>query len=234
MSNWTIDRSEDLEWCRPISSLTQKQLVARKLAERLRDGDVVGAGSGSTSYLTLLSLSERAQRESLYFSIIPTSVEIERICIARQIHLRTTNACKPDWSFDGADEVTSTGRLLKGRGGAMLREKLVMASSKERYIVVDESKFVQKLGQNFPVPIEVFPDAVELVQEYLQGLGMKTFVLRKAQAKDGPVITERGGLILDVRFEDTVPPEKDLEAIPGVLATGVFDNWSCKIVRVGT
>ena len=230
MAEWTVARGADLEWCRPISAREQKERVADRLAGRLRAGDVVGIGSGSTSFITLLALARRAEREHLAFAAIATSIEIERVCTALGVRTLTLNAARPDWNFDGADEVSPEGRLLKGRGGAMFREKLVMAASRERYIVVDQSKYVPKLGTNFWVPCEVVPEAVELVTERLQTLGAGAMKLRPAQAKDGPVITEWGGVILDVAFESAVPPESTLEAIPGVLAVGVFDGWEYTLI----
>jgi ribose 5-phosphate isomerase A len=113
----------------------------------------------------------------------------------------------------------------------MLREKLIIAASAERYIVVDESKMVTRLGEKFRVPIEIHPDALELVHEQLSTFGLRAFVLRPAERKDGPVVSERGGLIADVAFTGEVPREEVLEALPGVMATGVFDRFPCQIVR---
>jgi ribose 5-phosphate isomerase A len=200
------------------------------LAERLCNGDVIGIGSGSTSFLTLLALARRAQTEGLKFRAIASSLEMERACAALGVPTISLNVARPDWNFDGADEVSPEGRLLKGRGGAIFREKLVMAASKERYIVIDQSKRVDRLGTNFRVPCEVVPDAVELVSERLLELGANALRLRLAQAKDGPVITEWGGVLLDVAFPSVVPPESVLEAMPGMLAVGVFDGWKYQIV----
>jgi ribose 5-phosphate isomerase A len=230
MAEWKVDRMTDLEWCRPISAREEKERIAAQLAERLRSGDVVGVGSGSTSFLTLLALARRAEREALDFAAIVSSQEMHRACAALHVKELSLNAARPDWNFDGADEVSPTGRLLKGRGGALFREKLVMAASLERYIVADQSKRVERLGTRFPVPCEVVPDAVELVMERLRSLGADKLHLRTATAKDGPVITEWGGMIIDASFASDVPPENVLEAIPGMLAVGVFDGWDYKIV----
>ncbi len=230
MAKWNINRLKDLEWCRPISARAQKEKVAAQLASRLHDGDVVGIGSGSTSFLTLLALASRAKDEGLAFTAIVTSIEMARACSALGVRTEQLGEARPDWSFDGADEISPEGRLIKGRGGAVFKEKLVMAASCERYIVVDESKFVAKLGDRFPVPLEVIPLAIELVVERLRDFGLSSWLLRIAQNKDGPVITEFAGVILDVRFSETIPKEQDLEALPGVIAAGVFDDWKYKVV----
>jgi ribose 5-phosphate isomerase A len=231
LTEWNMDRTTDLGWSKPISARAEKEAVAEKLAARLRPDDVVGVGSGSTSYLTLLALGRRAQKESIPFRAIATSVEMERACVALQVPVVSLSVARPNWSFDGADEVAPGGRLIKGRGGAMLREKLVIAASAERYILVDETKMVTRLGEKFRVPVELHPDAVELVFDELSAFGVRTFALRQAQSKDGPVITERGGLIADVAFTGEVPREEVLEALPGVMATGVFDRFAFEIVR---
>jgi len=155
-----------------------------------------------------------------------------RACSALDVRTISLREARPDWSFDGADEVDPGGRLIKGRGGAVFREKLVMAASCERYIVVDASKFVDRLGTKFAVPIEVVPEAVELVVHQLAKYSLESWRLRVAQNKDGPVVTESGGLILDVRFRGDVPKEKDLDALPGIAAVGVFDDWEYQVVTV--
>jgi ribose 5-phosphate isomerase A len=232
MAQWTFDRQPDLDWCREITNREQKERVASRLAGRLRDSDVVGVGSGSTSFLTLLALKLRADEERMTFSAIVTSIEMSRACAALGVPVLSLNTARPDWSFDGADEIDPSGRLIKGRGGALFREKLVMAASLERYIVADESKTVARLGMKFAVPIEVVPDAVELVLDRLGSMAVASAGLRVAQSKDGPVITEHGGVILDVRFNENVPPESTLEAVPGVVCTGVFDGWQYDRVAV--
>src|SRR5438552_16033386 len=100
-----MDRAVDLGWSKPISSRAEKEAVAAKLAARLQPKDVVGVGSGSTSYLTLLALARRAERESIPFRAIVTSVEMERACVALRLPVVSLNVARPNWSFDGADEV---------------------------------------------------------------------------------------------------------------------------------
>jgi len=103
-----------------------------------------------------MAIAERAKGENLSIKVIPTSVEISLVCSKLGIPLVSLYEHRPDWLFDGADEVDPNRSLIKGRGGAMFKEKMMISSSPVNYILVDESKIVKKLGTNFPVPIEVF------------------------------------------------------------------------------
>jgi ribose 5-phosphate isomerase A len=113
-------------------SLTRpgKQKVAQQIAAMVKDGDVLGVGSGSTVYMALLAISERIKAEKLNILAIPTSLEISMFCSKLGIPLITLFEHKPDWLFDGADEVDPNNRLIKGRGGAMFKEKLLISSAK--------------------------------------------------------------------------------------------------------
>jgi ribose 5-phosphate isomerase A len=138
---------------------------------------------------------------------------------------------RPNWSFDGADEVSPEGYFLKGRGGAMFREKILMVSSPTRYLLVDRSKLVDRLGQTFPVPVEVYPEALHHVESELPRLGATSVELRLGLRKDGPVITEAGNLILDAAFssiESTL--ERDIKAIPGVIESGLFIGYDVNLL----
>ena len=232
MAEWSMDRSSDLNWGKPISAKESKNAIALRLADRLRPGDVVGVGSGSTSFLTLQALAHRAANEGIQFDAVATSIEMERACAAMGVRVLSLAAARPDWSFDGADEIDGEGRIIKGRGGAIFREKLVMAASRERHIIADASKFVSKLGTKFPLPVEVVPYAVELVCERLRDLGAVSSQIRRAGGKDGPILTEFRGVILDVRFAGDFPSEMVLESIPGVLATGLFEQWEYSVVTL--
>ena len=126
------------------------------------------------------------------------------------------------------------GNLLKGRGGALLREKLVMAASPERYIVVDPSKLVDRLGTRFPVPVEVIPEAVRLVADALAARGYSDMVLRHGQGKDGPLLTEHGNYLLDVKMTDiSERTEADLKSVPGVVESGLFYGYRPNVVVAG-
>lgn len=229
---WANTGKADVIWGRDISSLPQKQLVASKIALKLKNGDVVGVGSGSTSFVTLKALAERSDEEGLAFRAITTSIEMELVCAALAVPTSLLRVERPDWSFDGADEVDPKGNIIKGRGGAMLREKLVIAASKKAYIVIDPSKRVKRLGEKFPVPIEIHPDAVQIVWQALKKFDSVTDItLRQAVAKDGPVITENGNLILDVRFSKIdAGMESRLKSLVGVVETGLFMGYKTNII----
>ncbi|WP_461449408.1 ribose 5-phosphate isomerase A [Mucilaginibacter sp.] len=229
--NWQSDILKNLEWSGVIINLEGKQKVANEIATRVKDGDILGVGSGSTVYVALLAIAKRIKEEGLQVKAIPTSIEISLFCAKLGIPLTTLYEYKPDWLFDGADEVDPDNSLIKGRGGAMFKEKLLISSSPKNYIIVDNSKIVKKLGTNFPVPIEIFPPALLHVEEELKKLGTTELLLRPAKGKDGPVITENGNLILDARFEEIGKSmERDISAITGVIESGLFINYDVEIV----
>lgn len=228
---WENKIATTLQWSREISNKEQKEKVADKIAERVKNGDVIGVGSGSTSFLALLAISKKVKEQNLSVLAIPTSHEVSLTCSILGLNTSTLLNARPDWSFDGADEVDPQKSLIKGRGGAMFAEKLVMKSSPENYILVDSSKFVTYLGEKFAAPIEVDPRAVNLVEEELLKLGANEINLRLAVSKDGPVITEAGNLILDVRFNKiTSDYEKEIKSIPGVIESGLFINYNVEIL----
>ena len=167
--NWDSNIIKNLAWNGTITNLEAKQKVAEKIAAKVKNGDVIGVGSGSTSYLALVAIADKVKAESLNIKAIATSVELSMVCSSLGVPLTSIFESRPDWSFDGADEVDPDNSLIKGRGGAMFKEKLSIASSPVNYIIVDESKLVKKLGTNFPVPIEVFPPALMYVEEKLKG-----------------------------------------------------------------
>lgn len=229
---WTGRSSPDAGWNGEIADRVAKERAAAELAERLRPGDVVGVGSGSTSYLTLCALADRAAADSLSFRAIVTSIEMERACAARSVPVTVLSAERPDWSFDGADEVDPEGNMIKGRGGALLREKLLIKSSPEVYIVIDSSKQVAVLGGRVPVPLEVVPDALALVEHELGDVaGVASVTLRPAGGKDGPVITEHGNVLVDVVFSSISPGlETELKSLTGVVESGLFLGYRPHVV----
>ena len=229
--NWQSDILNTLEWSGTIINLEGKQKVADEIATRVKDGDILGVGSGSTVYVALIAIAKRIKEEGLKVKAIPTSIEISLFCAKLGIPLTTLFENKPDWLFDGADEVDPDKSLIKGRGGAMFKEKLLISSSPKNYIIVDDSKLVKKLGTNFPVPIEVFPQALLHVEEELKKLGISELLLRPAKGKDGPIITENGNLILDARFHDIGKDmEQAIKSITGVIESGLFINYNVEIL----
>ena len=215
-----------------IKNKEEKEKVAKKVAEKIKNGDVIGFGSGSTSYLTILAIAEKMKKDSIQIIAIPTSYEIEILC--HYLNIPTTNLLnkKPDWSFDGADEVDENKWMIKGRGGAMFKEKLNIANSNITYILIDNSKFVNKLGTNFKVPVECDFYAVNYVKEQLMRLGAENIEIRRAVSKDGPVITESNNIILDAKFNDISEClEKDIKSITGVIESGLFIGYNVEIIN---
>ncbi len=219
-------------WNKEISNFEEKSAIAQKLAMRLTNDDIVGAGSGSTCFLTLQAIADRCEAENINVTLIPTSREIEMVCAFLNLPMASLLEKRPDWCFDGADEIDSDLRLIKGRGGALFREKLIMSAAKQAVIIADKTKLVEKLGQKFPIPVEVVPDALNLVKEQLEDLlSPKAIHLRLAEKKDGPVVTENGNFLLDISL-DTIEKgtEKIIKSIVGVVESGLFEGYNPEIV----
>lgn len=230
--NWNEETIQKIEWNGEISNLEQKLQIAKKIAKRVKDGDVIGIGSGSTSFVATKEIAKRMKEENLNIIGIPTSHEINLLC--NELGIPTANLMdkKPDWSYDGADEVNDKNWLVKGRGGAMFREKLNIASSEVTYILVDESKFVENICDKFPIPVEVTPQAINYVRQKMFEVGAEGITLRLAKGKDGPVITENGNVILDTVFRNVDENlEKDLKGIVGVIETGLFIGYNVIIEK---
>lgn len=220
-----------LSWSDSITNRVEKEKVAQQIASRVENGDVIGIGSGSTVYVALFTIAEKIKREKLKIEVIPSSLEISMACVQLEIPQTTLLNKKPDWTFDGADEVDKDSNLLKGRGGALFKEKLLISSSPETYIIVDQSKFVNSLGEKYPIPVEVFPYALSYVNDALSILGATETNLRMAKGKDGPIFTENGNLLLDVRFDKLeMNLEKEIKAITGVVESGLFIGYDVKII----
>lgn len=129
--DWKNHLIKHLQWSDSIINREAKEHVAREIAATAKDGDVIGAGSGSTVYLTLFELSRRIREEYLHIEVIPASQEISMTCIQLGIPQTTLWNKRPNWTFDGADEVDPQQNLIKGRGGAMFKEKLLIRSSRK-------------------------------------------------------------------------------------------------------
>ncbi len=209
-----------------VSANTDAKKAAGEAAAKLvKSGMVVGLGTGSTVAWTIKRLGERVKEEGLDFLGIPTSFQAENLAIASGIRLTTLNSHPIlDLAIDGADQVDHNQYVIKGGGAAHTREKVVACSAKRFVIVADESKYVEKL--TWPVPLEVLPFALRLVERRLTELGGKP-VLRQGVRKDGPVITDNGNFVMDVDFgviEDPAALAAKISPIPGVVEHGIFDN----------
>lgn len=221
-------------WNGSISNEEAKRKIATQLAGRARDGQVIGIGSGSTSFLALLALAQRVVQENLSIRCVATSLEIESYCTALGLPVTTLVDARPDWCFDGADEVDSNNNMIKGRGGAFVREQLVFAAAPSRIILIDESKFVPRLGTNFGVPLAVVPEATNLVRYLLRQQTGAEPVVRPASGKDGGVIDEQGSVVMDLPIDGSIPtPELEslLLTTPGVSATGLFVGYEFEVIK---
>jgi len=206
----------------------QKKNIGLYAAKLVKDGQVIGLGTGSTISFFAQALQKRIM-DGERFLAVPTSYQSQELCKKYKITITSLDEHRPDCAFDGADEVDNNKMLIKGRGGAMTQEKIVDYYSKDFYVLVDRSKLVDKLGTNFPVPVEVIPTAVSPVLEELSTLGNP--ILREAKNKDGPVITDNGNFIIDLKINITNPHEMEerINNIPGVLENGIFTR-QCKII----
>ena len=202
-----------------------KKAAGEAAAELVKSNMVVGLGTGSTVAWTIKRLGEMVKEKGLDFWGIPTSFQAENLAIASGIKLTTLNQHPIlDLAIDGADQVDSSLYVIKGGGAAHTREKVVACSARKFVIVADESKYVQKL--TWPVPVEVLPFALRLVERRLKEMGGKS-VLRLGKMKDGPVITDNGNFVMDVDFgiiEDPKGLAAKISPITGVVEHGIFDN----------
>lgn len=209
--------------------------AGRGLAERFREiieeAKVLGIGTGSTVRAALGILHEQGLLEGkvLVVSSLATALELARLGY-RPVMPSVVSTV--DFYFDGADEVDPAGNLLKGRGAAMLGEKILAAMAKLRVYVVDEGKLVERLGSRRPLPVEVVPWALSFVAARLEGMGYRV-EYRESQGKDGPVVSDWGGVVLDVHtgpMGDPQAVDKAISSIPGVVATGLFIGLTDHVV----
>ncbi|HEY4321534.1 MAG TPA: ribose 5-phosphate isomerase A [Gemmatimonadales bacterium] len=216
------------DWCRDIANRPAKEAIAKAVAARARSGEVIGAGSGSTSFLTVVALGQRVRTEKLDLSVVPTSLEIQYAAESAGLHVHISVPARIDWCFDGADEVDADQRMIKGRGGALYRERQVLLATGHRIIVADASKSVTRLGSKHPVPVEVEAPWARRAAHALRDLPhVEGVALRQAVAKDGPVITESGGVLFDVHFSAIdADAQARIMAIPGVRGTGLFVGFA--------
>jgi len=207
------------------SNSAAKRATGEAAAELVRNGMVVGLGTGSTVAWTIKRLGERVREEDLDFYGVPTSFQAEQLAIESNIRLTSLNQHPVlDLAIDGADQVDRELMVIKGGGAAHAREKVVSCSARWFVIVADQSKFVERL--TWPVPVEVIPMAFRLAGRRLDELGGKP-VLRQGLRKDGPVITDNGNFVMDVDFgtiEDPRSLAAKISLIPGVVEHGIFDN----------
>ncbi len=209
-----------------------KQTAAQKALELVQDGMLVGLGSGSTARYFTEGLG-RLVAEGMKVRGVPTSRETAELAAQHGIPIVTELVGQIDLAVDGADEVDPALNLIKGRGGALFREKLVAAASKRFVVVVDESKLVKQLGVGV-LPVEVLPFLWRSTAERLTALGL-SLVLRGGE--ETPYITDNGNLMLDVTVEGGINNPKDfgiaVKQITGVAEHGLFIGMTDTVIVAG-
>jgi ribose 5-phosphate isomerase A len=203
-----------------------KELAAQKALEFVQDGMIVGLGSGTTATRFIKLLGERVQ-QGLKVRGIPSSRNSEVLAKSLAIPVIDFHETSEiDVTIDGADEIAPGLALIKGGGGALLREKIVASASKKFIVVADSSKIVEHLGK-FPLPIEVIPMAAPLVATKLGAMGIRPQVRHATSGED--YITDEGNLILDCACGEIADPESlaaSIRAIVGVVEHGLFLNMA--------
>jgi ribose 5-phosphate isomerase A len=206
-----------------IAALDQeKQAAARAAVELITPGSIVGLGSGSTATYAIRFVGERV-RDGLKIVGVPTSQKTKQLAEQLGIPLATLDEHPQiDIDIDGADEIDPHLNLIKGGGGALLREKIIASASRRFIVVGDSSKQVAHLGK-FPLPVEVVPFAQSLISNRIAALGAQ--VSLRGSANDNPYVTDEGHHILDCTFGEIPDPAalaEKLQAIPGVVEHGLF------------
>lgn len=212
-----------------------KKRLGEYLATKIENNSYIGVGTGTTVDAALVALGARIESEGLEIKAVTTSYQSALRCAEFGIQVidLVSAPAELDWGFDGADEVDARCRLIKGKGGAMLVEKIVASKCKRFSVLVTEDKIVDSLGEKFAVPVEVFPEALSSVSSILSKLPtFSSAALRDAlPQKHGPVITEKGNLIIDVKFTE-IPDtlEDDLKKITGVIDSGLFLSQATEVL----
>jgi ribose 5-phosphate isomerase A len=200
----------------------EKEAAGRAAAELVRDGDIVGLGTGSTAYFAVVALGERV-KAGLKIIGIPTSIQTAELARAVGIPLTTLDEHPEiDITIDGADEVDPKLNLIKGGGGALLREKVVASVTKKMVVVADSGKIVSVLGR-FPLPVEVISFARTVVEKKILALGGSPKLRTKSDGS--PYLTDNGNQILDCSFGKIAEPAAlacYLSETPGVVEHGLF------------
>jgi ribose-5-phosphate isomerase (EC 5.3.1.6) len=211
-----------------------KVALAREAVKFVKSGMVVGLGSGSTAREFIRALAEVGPRDVV---LVPTSADSE--ILAAELGLG--GLLRPLWAVDrvdlavdGADEVTREKILLKGRGGALLREKLVDYAARQFVVLIEEHKLVDRIPTRNPVPIEVVPWAWRHVAREVERRFGGVVKLRQDGGKLGPIVTDNGNYILDWTPPSALDPsaEDELKLMPGVVETGIFAKRRDEVVLV--
>ena len=212
-----------------------KKAVAEAAVNEVNSNMIVGLGSGSTAAIMIKTLANKIKIGELKeIRGVPTSFQSEVLALELGIPLiDLVSVDQIDLAIDGADEVNPAYQLIKGGGACHVREKLVASRANKLLIVVDQTKLVKNLNEEFPLPVEVLPSAWKQVKDVIENMDAQC-KLRMAEKKAGPVVTDEGNLILDVLFNGGINNPKEIELqinnIPGVLENGLFVDLTYKVL----
>jgi len=213
-----------------------KKLAALKAVKHIKNGFILGIGSGTTVAYAIEEIGRLVHTGKLHVLGVPSSHQSYLLALQCGIPMTTLGEHPQlDLTIDGVDQVDKNLNLIKGLGGALTREKIISSVSKLNIRITDETKLTEKLGASHSVPIEIFPFAYSLVKSRLTEIGGKS-KLREGNGKIGPAITDNGNFILDVDFGPIENPKEldtKVKTTPGVIETGLFINMA-DIVYVGT
>ncbi len=207
--------------------MNDKQLVAEHAAAMIAQDMIVGLGTGSTANYFIEALARRQREEGLHIETVASSnISMIKAQQSGLTVLSLAQLSSIDVYVDGADEITPKLTLLKGRGYDLVMEKLLAKAAKQFVVVADKSKLVDRIGTNFPIPIEVMPFAWQAAKKSIEALG-GVGELRQNVAKDGLCVTSHGSLVLDMRFDASVDEttlNHALNNTPGVVEHGIFQQ----------
>ena len=210
-----------------------KRRAAEKAVELVQDGMIVGLGHGSTAHFAHVAIARRLQEGSLKNILaVPCSRQVEAEARKLGIPLTTLDEHPVvDVTIDGADEVDPRLNLIKGGGGALLREKVVAQASKQEIIIVDEGKLSPALGTHWALPVEVVPFGVAPVSAFIRSLGAEPVLRQKADGQ--PFVTDQGNYILDCRFGPMENPAEIARALcdrAGIVEHGLFIGLASMVI----
>lgn len=216
-----------------LIELGKKNAAIKAIEDNVKKNMILGIGSGSTVVYAVEKIAEINRKENLNLKCIPTSYQSIQLIVNNELTLASLDQYPViDLDIDGADEIDEELNLIKGGGGCLVQEKIIASNSKNLIIIADYRKNSQKLGENWNkgVPIEVIPVAYIPLMKKLEKIGGKP-VLRMANAKIGPIVSDNGNFIIDVDFgiiDNPMELNSRLLQIPGIVDTGLFISMASK------